>query len=118
MARKFVACKKKVSNRGAAPDSFLNEMIDWAREASHEIFERNDNHDVYSNVVVELGPYVDLRHRKAVMLEVLCVLGGFESSWNFSRRELTRQTRAPIARVPKKRESFNAPGIRRDSTQA
>lgn len=83
MARKFVACKKKVFNRGVAPDSFLNELIDWAKQAPDEIFERNDNHDVYSNVAPELGPYSDLLQRKAVMLEVLRVLGGFESSWDF-----------------------------------
>lgn len=83
MARKFVACKKKVFNRGVAPDSFLNELIDWAKQAPDEIFARNDNHDVYSNVAAELGPFSDLLHRRAVMLEVLRVLGGFESSWNF-----------------------------------
>ena len=83
MARRFVACKEKVFNRGVAPDSFLNELIDWAKQAPDEIFEKNDNHDVYSNVASELGPYSDLLHRRAVMLEVLRVLGGFESSWNF-----------------------------------
>jgi hypothetical protein len=83
MARNFVACKKKVSNRGVAPDTFLDELIDWARQAPDEIFEPNDNHDVYSSVVAELGPFSDTLHRKAVMLEVLRVLAGFESSWNF-----------------------------------
>jgi len=83
MARNFVACKKKVFNRGVPPDSFLNELIDWARQAPDEVFVKNDNHDIYSNVSSELGPFSDLVHRKAVMLEVLRVLGGFESSWNF-----------------------------------
>lgn len=83
MARTFVACKKKVFNRGNPPKSFLNELIDWARQAPDEIFERNSNHDIYTNVRSDLGPYVDLLHRKAVMLEVLRVLGGFESSWKF-----------------------------------
>lgn len=83
MARQFVASKEQVFNRGAAPDSFLNEMIDWARQAPDEIFERNEIHDIYSNVRPELGPYDNLLHRKAVMLEVLRVLGGFESSWDF-----------------------------------
>jgi len=84
MARTFVACKKKVFNRGVAPDSFLNELIDWARQAPDEIFEKNVNHDIYSNVRPELGPFSDLLHRKAVMLEVLRVLGGFESAWHFN----------------------------------
>jgi hypothetical protein len=83
MARIFVACIKKVFNRGVPPESFLKELIDWARQAPDEIFEKNAIHDIYSNVKSELGPFSDLLHRKAVMLEVLRVLGGFESSWNF-----------------------------------
>lgn len=97
MARKFVACKKKVFNRGVAPDSFLNELIDWAKQASDEIFARNDNHDVYSNVAAELGPFPDLLHRRAVLLEVLRVLGGFESSWNF---KAGRDTTNPTSGTP------------------
>jgi hypothetical protein len=84
MARNFVACKKKVFNRGVAPDSFLNELIDWARQAPDEIFAKNANHDIYSNVKSDLGPFSSLLERKAVMLEVLRVLGGFESSWDFN----------------------------------
>jgi len=83
LSRHFVACKEKVFNRGKAPDSFLNELIDWAKQTPDEIFERNQNHDVYSNVAADLGPFSDLLQRKAVMLEVLRVLGGFESSWKF-----------------------------------
>ena len=90
MARQFVACKTEVANRGVPPNSFLNELIDWAKSAPDEIFERNNLHDVYSNVKTELGPYSDLLHRKTVMLEVLRVLGGFESSWNFNEgRDIT-----------------------------
>jgi len=33
MIRKFIACKAQVSIRGVPPDSFLNELIDWARQA-------------------------------------------------------------------------------------
>lgn len=84
MSRTFIACKKKVFNRGTPPASFLNELIDWARQAPDEIFEKNSNHDIYSNVAAELAPFPDLLHRKAVMLEVLRVLGGFESSWDFN----------------------------------
>ena len=93
MARVLVACKKKVFNRGVPPESFLNELIDWARQARGEIFEKNNIHDVYSNVTAELGPFTDLLHRKAVMLEVFRVLGGFESSWNFNAgRDITNPT--------------------------
>src|SRR5262249_55839786 len=34
-----------------------------------------------SNIVHVLGPWRDLLHRRAVMLEVMRVLAGFESSW-------------------------------------
>jgi hypothetical protein len=84
MSRKFIACKAKVSDRIVTPDSFLNELIDWAKQAPDEVFEKNDNTDIYSSVVTELGPWNSLLHRKAVMLEVLRVLGGFESSWKWN----------------------------------
>lgn len=83
MSRKFVACKTKVHNRGKPPESFLNEIIDWASNAPDDIFQPNQVHDIYSNIVAELGPWRSLAHRKAAMLEVLRVLGGFESSWNW-----------------------------------
>jgi hypothetical protein len=90
MSREFKACKHRVSNREIPPDSFLNELIDWARDAPDGIFERNDRHDIYSNVVGLLGPWRDLSHRKAAMLEVLRVLGGFESSWDWNEgRDVT-----------------------------
>ena len=97
MTREFVACKKEVFNRGAAPNSFLNELIDWARQAPDEVFEKNTIHDIYSNVRSELGPFSDLLHRKAVMLEVLRVLGGFESSWDFNEG---RDTTNPTSNTP------------------
>jgi hypothetical protein len=84
MTRHFEACKQKVHNRGTPPDSFLNELIDWAKTAPDEIFEKNSRKDIYSNVAAELGPWQNLIHRRAVMLEVLRVLGGFESSWNWN----------------------------------
>lgn len=97
MARRFVACKAKVFNRGVPPNSFLNELIDWGRQAPDEIFEKNDKHDIYSNVASELGPFSSLLHRKAVLLEVLRVLGGFESSWNFNEG---RDTTNPTSNTP------------------
>jgi hypothetical protein len=93
MSRHFVACKNEVANRGVPPNKFLDELIDWGKQAPDEIFERNNKHDVYSSVASELGPYPDLLHRKAVMLEVLRVLGGFESSWDFNEgRDINNPT--------------------------
>jgi hypothetical protein len=84
MSRNFVACKHKVDNRGKPSDSFLNELVDWAQQAPDEIFAPNQNHDIYTNVVGELGPWTGPSHRKAAMLEALRVLGGFESSWDWN----------------------------------
>lgn len=84
MERSFSACKQKVHNRGRAPDLFLNALIDWAITAPLEIFQKNDKFDIYSSVVQQLGPWEGDLHRKAVMLEVLRVLGGFESSWKWA----------------------------------
>lgn len=84
MTRTFIACNQKVHNRGKPPESFLNELVDWAIDAPSEIFEKNDAFDIYSSVIRQLGPWQGPSHRKAVMLEVLRVLGGFESSWNWT----------------------------------
>jgi hypothetical protein len=84
MARDFISCNQRVDNRGVPPDSFLDELVDWARAAPEEVFEENDNYDIYSSVVQELGPWEGPLHRRAVMLEVLRVLGGFESSWDWN----------------------------------
>lgn len=76
----FSACKSKVYNRGIPPDWFLNELVEWAKTAPDH-FSPNSNYDIYSSVKNELGPYKNDLHRKAVMLESLRVLAGFESSW-------------------------------------
>ncbi|WOI46516.1 hypothetical protein [Acidovorax sp. BLS4] len=88
----FVACKKKVKNRGAAPENFLMELVKWAKSAPDEVFIERPGHEIYAEVAEQLGPYPeqDLTHRKAVLLEVLRVLGGFESSWRWEEgRDVT-----------------------------
>lgn len=84
MPRKFTACKAKVLNRGIAPDSFLNELVDWGKTAAEELFAPNQNFDIYSKVKPEFGPWESPLHRRAVMLEVLRVLAGFEASWDWT----------------------------------
>lgn len=81
--RVFEETKRRVFNRGVAPDSFLNEMVDWAITADGDLFAPNDRYDIYSKVRYELGPWESLVHRRAVMLEVMRVLAGFESSWDW-----------------------------------
>jgi hypothetical protein len=81
---KFIEAKRKVYNRGVAPDSFLIEIVEWARKSPDSTFEVNALKDIYLKVKPELGPYESLTHRKAVMLEVMRVLAGFESSWRWN----------------------------------
>jgi len=79
----YTALRRRVYNRGIPPIAFLQEMVAWARTAPDEIFSANQKPDIYNKVRFELGPYLNLRYRKAVMLEVMRVLAGFESSWNW-----------------------------------
>lgn len=80
----FVETKRKVLNRGVPPDSFLEELVTWGRGAAAEIFAPNPNPaDIYADVVGILGPWQNLLHRRAAMLEVMRVHAGFESSWRW-----------------------------------
>ncbi|PNG49960.1 MULTISPECIES: hypothetical protein [unclassified Variovorax] len=82
----FVAAKKKVHNRGVAPDAFLDEIVAWAKTAPDDVFAPRPQHEIYSDVAPVLGPFTpgDMRQRRAVMLEVLRVLAGYESSWRWT----------------------------------
>ena len=80
--------KSPVANRGSPPDSFLTELVSWGRNADETIFEpRRDDPgetDVYTRIAPILGPWTSPTHRIAAMLEVLRVLAGFESSWDWN----------------------------------
>ncbi len=81
----FGPCKSKVKNRGEPPDSFLTELVEWGRSASEDIFAPNPNPaDIYVYAKPILGPWENLLHRRAAMLEVMRVHAGFESSWNWN----------------------------------
>ena len=84
----FVKTLAKVFNRGNPKPKFLQDLVVWGRSAVPEIFAEqlgNDN-DIYARVIDELGPFEgkDIICRKACMLEVMRVLAGFESSWNWN----------------------------------
>jgi hypothetical protein len=87
----FLETKRRVHDRGVPPDSFLTELITWARTAPAEVFDTNaEPGDIYGDVKPILGPWIGdpgsperLLHRKAVMCEVLRCLAGFEASWNW-----------------------------------
>jgi hypothetical protein len=84
MPRHFFACRKKVLNRGEPPVAFLEQLVDWGVSAPDEIFSPMDRADIYSVVKDELGPWANDLERRAAMLEVLRVLAGFESSWDWN----------------------------------
>ena len=79
-----IATKQHVANRGRPPDDFLDQLVAWGRRSPDEIFAPNPFSDIYSSVFNSLGPWEGVPHRRAVMLEVLRVLAGFESSWNWN----------------------------------
>lgn len=86
----FKAALSPVFNRGPITpgdrehvSGFLAEMVEWAKTAPDRIFAPNAQLDIYDKVKPELGPWTSLVHRKAVMLEVMRVLAGFESSWDW-----------------------------------
>jgi hypothetical protein len=83
MPRQYKACLSKVHG-SKPPVSFLDELVDWALRASDDLFLANTGFDIYSSVVRQLGPYGIGAHRKAVMLEVLRVLAGRETMWNWN----------------------------------
>src|SRR5215475_3259254 len=80
----FSSTKKGVFNRGVPPDSFLTELVNWGKAAPDEIFAPNEVVDIYNKIKDELGPWESPLHRRAAMLEVMRVLAGFESSWDWT----------------------------------
>jgi hypothetical protein len=93
----YTATKQHVLNRGVPTTAFLDELVAWGRQSPDEIFAPNDSSDVYSCVLNTLGPWRDIAHRRAVMLEVMRVLAGFESSWNWNEG---RDTHNPTSVSP------------------
>lgn len=79
----YVAAKQHVLNRGVPPDDFLDQLVALGEIAPDEIFAPNSVKDIYSNIVDVLGPWQGIQHRRAVMLEVMRVLAGFEFSWDW-----------------------------------
>jgi hypothetical protein len=81
----FKATLAHVKNRGVPPTAFLQELVEWGRTAPEQIFAPNTNPaDIYAAIVGDLGPWTGPLHRRAAMLEAMCVHAGFESSWNWN----------------------------------
>lgn len=87
----FDETKAAIKNRGFPPNSFLTELVEWGRVASDDIFAPIPNRlapvepdpDVYVFLKPILGPWINLLHRRAAMLELMRVHAGFESTWNW-----------------------------------
>ena len=104
--------RKYLTEGGIPPLGFLQELVAWGkrhRTKSLSINKRKEK-DVYASVTEELGPFGDITHRKACMLEVMRVLAGFESSWNWNEGSRQRERERGLAgydfsrRVPSERK--------------
>ena len=93
----YLATKQKVLNRGVPPNDFLDQLVAWGKHAPDDIFVPNAFNDIYSSIRNTLGPWQDNHHRRAVMLEVMRVLAGFESSWDWNEG---RDTNNPTSVTP------------------
>jgi hypothetical protein len=75
-----------VYNRGRPPVDFLEDLVAFGRTAPDEIFAPNTAYDIYSlaiaGKIMQPGE-TNLIVRRAVMLEMMRVHGGLESSWNW-----------------------------------
>lgn len=81
---KYKATKKPIGhNHDGPPDTFLDTLIAWAKQERDAVFDVNNYADIYSLVKQELGPWLGLLHRKAVLCEVMRVVAGDESDWHF-----------------------------------
>jgi len=94
---KYIASKQHVANRGVPPDEFLDQLVAWGKQAPDEIFAPNPHTDIYSSVLNALSPWQGIPHRRAVLLEVMRVLAGFESSWKW---DAGRDTTNPASVTP------------------
>lgn len=76
-----------VANRGTPPQSFLDELLAWAKTEDDAVFAQNSVPvDVFTVIRGTLAPngWTGLPQRKAALLETMRVHAGLESSWNFN----------------------------------
>ncbi len=90
----FVYSRARVLNRGRPPYEFLVALVDWAKNAPMELFAPNpEPADIYTYVKPVLGPWTSVEYRRGVLMEVMRVHAGFESSWNWNEGvDTTNQT--------------------------
>lgn len=75
-------------SKDSPPIDFLTDIVALVKQMDNSIFAPNTEvHDVFNGITGWQGEKLSPEwfiHRKAVMLEVLRVLGGFESTWNWN----------------------------------
>ena len=82
--RIFITTRYPVSaQHGRPPIAFLQQLVETLDGLPDDVFAENELHDIYAVMKGVLGPYTSLKHRKAVMCEVLRVQAGFESDWRW-----------------------------------
>lgn len=84
----FTATKHPVTERGRPPDSFLTELVEWARAEQDAVFAPNDAPvEIFTLIRPKLGNdaggWDDPLHRKAALCEAMRVHAGYESSWKW-----------------------------------
>ena len=97
-----------VHNRGTAPALFLDTLVNTIRNLPDEVFSSEyrskDEPDAFEFLgldhvwLADRSQYALVTARRAGMCEVLRVLGGFESSWNWSEgRDVTNPASSTLA---------------------
>lgn len=82
--RIFITTRYPISaQHGRPPIEFLEQLVDTLDALPDDVFSENEFYDIYAVIKGVLGPYISLKHRKAVMCEVLRVQAGFESDWRW-----------------------------------
>ncbi len=77
-------CYRSIPNQGKIPTAVLHNIIDFVRSSPDQVFEKNNEKDLYWLMSQKLGPITTLKQRRAVMADTQIVLGALESSWNYN----------------------------------
>ncbi len=88
----FNATKARVPEQGSPPESFLAELLGWAKSAPDAIFAANaEPRDICGPLLRRFGAWDGaarsaewLRHRKATLIEHARVHAGFETTWRWN----------------------------------
>lgn len=77
------SCYRSIPNQGKIKTEVLNNIIDFVRSAPDQVFEKNEEQDLYWLLAKTMGPITTIKQRRAVMADTQIVLGALESSWRY-----------------------------------